>query len=337
MSKKETTGRKPGFNAEEGTKGFLPAPPVKAIAPTTNPVDKGLVAMSLQDVLDSVSYSKQYEKLSLKQDPIKLKTMEELTSYIVDDMSWLPEENRIKSWMWTRENIEYFVDRWSVLETDDWESDYPYEAISSPDPAFRYEENLNIATTEEKRNALRKLGYEHYLAQPLPVFVFGTLRPGQKNFGVIRQDGAIESINEGRVDGVVLLADKKFNVPQSTETEDESSFIIGDVIALKKDSNGEATRRSLDRLEGFSADSPSDMSSYRRVDKIVHTKNAEGEEQLTKAWVYISVLLEPANPERIFAEGDWLKHSSSQSSLYLRDHDLDPENWAASPEGSERL
>jgi len=307
---------------------FAPENKGKGNLPTSNPVKKEFVAFSIDEILDNY-YQGQYVKLVKKPDAMKLKTIEELTSYIVYDMSWLPLENQIEDWKWSRKNIIESINKWSLVEPDDWENESWFEPVSSPDPAFQYENNLNLATTPELTNALRKLGYEHYLAQPLPVFVFGTLRPGQKNFEIIRENGAIEDIQEGKVDGVVMLTHEKFSVPQSTEVADDSGYILGDIIALKKDSNGEDTRRSLDRLEGFNSDSPFEMSSYRRVDKMVTIINFEGKEEVVKAWVYISVLIEPASPERIFKEGDWLKHPSSLINPEGRIKDLDPVNWVS--------
>ena len=297
--------------------------------PTSNPIQKKLTTINLEDALDQY-YQGNYVKLTRKPDPLTIKTIEDLISYIVYDMSWLPAGNKSEDWKWSRKNIMESINKWSLTDPQDWSNDSWYESASSLDPAFRYEENLNLATTPEKVNALRKLGYEHYLAQPLPIFVFGTLRPGQRNFEVIREEGAIEGIREGKVNGVVMLTHEKFNVPQSMEVSDESQYILGDMIMLSKDSRGEETRRNLDRLEGFNSDSPSDMSSYRRVDKMVKVTNDTGEEELVKAWVYISVLVEPADPQRIFKEGDWLKHPSSIANTDSRASDLDPKNWITS-------
>lgn len=322
-------GNNRGHNASDH--GFVSTPPIKPTPPTSieNGNKSKLVSILLEDVLDKY-YQGQYVKLVKKPDAMKLKTIEELTSYIVYDMSWLPAENQIEDWKWSRKSITELIDKWGLIGPDDWEDESWYESVSSPDPAFQYENNLNLATTLEKINVLRKLGYEHYLAQPLPVFVFGTLRPGQKNFEVIRENGAIEGIQEGKVNGVVMLTHEKFNVPQSTEVSDDSNYIMGDMITLKKDSNGEETRRSLDRLEGFNSNSPFEMSSYRRVDKMVNIINSKGEEEIIKAWVYISVLLEPADPDRIFQEGDWLKHPSSLINPEGRVKNLNPMTWTSS-------
>lgn len=293
--------------------------------PTINPVDK------VDTVLDASEthgerYIEQHKKLNLKRDPMKFEKLEELVSFVAEDMNWLSENSNVRGWKWTQEDIEYKLDAWLHYDGDIYNYSTGFEEIGSPDPAFRYEENTFLADTPEKVRALRKLGYEHYLAQPLPVFVFGTLRPGQGNFQLFREEGSIETIHEAKILGVAMAIPKDAGFPRALETDDDRFSMVGDVVTLKKDASGAETRRSLDQLEGFNSNRPS-QSMYKRVVRDVEIKNNNGEKETIKAWIFITPDMSRLKPEDILVEGDWFKSEMSWYRPERREHDLKPNNW----------
>ena len=218
--------------------------------PTVNPVSRDNEQPSNEDMLSRFSYARQHEKLNLKVDPKKVATIDELVSYIVEDMGWSKKEidsSNVRlnyNWIWNSkekilEYLEYIKNggrRW--------------EPYSSPDEAFRYEENPYLNKDPKSLEALRVLGYQHYLAQPLPVFVFGTLRPGQGNFGIVRSGQSIQDIDSAKIVGVAMVASKNSGFPMSILAEDTHSM-AGDLIYLKQNYGAVETIRYMDNLEGF--------------------------------------------------------------------------------------
>lgn len=296
--------------------------------PTVSQVDKDKTNLDSAKIGTSKSlYQEQHERLNLKQNPLKFKNMKELNSFIAKDMNWLPQDQYTRNWEWTEKDIQYKFNTWLKYDGDIYNYSTGFEEISSPDPAFRYEENTNLALkSPAKTRALRKLGYEHYLAQPLPVFVFGTLRPGQGNFNLFRREGSIETISEAKIYGVAMVIPQGAGFPRSIETNDDRFNMMGDVITLSKDSLGAHTRSSLDRLEGFNSDRPS-QSMYKRVAREVQIKNANGEEEKIQAWIYITPNMGSFKPEDILVEGDWFNSDMSHYRPERREHDLIPTNW----------
>jgi hypothetical protein len=80
-------------------------------------------------------------------------------------------------------SVDMKVDPGKVrMMMDEWR-DAPlgaYEQCSAPDPQFQYHNFAGVPEDEDTQRSLRKLGYEHFLTQPYPVFVYGTLRQGAR-------------------------------------------------------------------------------------------------------------------------------------------------------------
>ena len=296
--------------------------------PTVNPISKENGSPSSEEILSALPYAKQHEKLNLRVDPKKIATIEELTSYILADMSWLPDSDSDKEWIWSsKEKLSAKITQWANIPEGF------NEFYSSPDEAFRYEENPLLATTQELSRALCKLGYEHYLAQPLPVFVFGTLRPGQGNFSVLKSYGAIEAMSEAKVTGVAMVAGSHSFFPKSIEMDkedgvtDPSSYsMAGDIVYLKQDYSGLETRRDMDRLEGFRSSNPSG-SMYRRVARKVELKKADGSVEEVLAWMYVTQDRSRVDEKDIVQNGDWFDIPNSNFRPERRKSALLPENW----------
>lgn len=184
-----------------------------------------------------------------------------------------------------------------------------YEDTPSPDQNFRYDLNPNVPHDANTLKALRKLGYEQYLAQPYPVFVYGTLRPGQGNYRLMGE--AVETYTSGIVKGVGIYGPTR-GFPYAAEHQDENAITAGEVVWLSDDYAGVKARQNLDYLEGFSSDYPTN-SHYERVLKTVNVKDGFGNGKEVKAWMYLargyskSALQEK---DRII-HGDWVKAKTS--------------------------
>ena len=153
----------------------------------------------------------------------------------------------------------------SLLEK--WRDDDRYEDYAPPEnEEFHYDKLRGMPQDKRTARALRKLGYEHYLAQPLPVFVYGTLRAGQGN-SVLMADARIGYL-EGTVKGVAVYGNRRYGFPYAAEHEDPDAIAKGEIVWLSHDEKGLDARRSLDMLEGFDSDYPT-QSHYLRTRKTV--------------------------------------------------------------------
>lgn len=200
-------------------------------------------------------------------------------------------------------SVRELVDGWRAAPTDS------YEDTASPDLAFRYDLDARVPHDPATARALRKLGYEQFLAQPYPVFVYGTLRSGQGNDRLMT--GAVESLSEARLDGVAVYGAHR-GFPYAKEHDDPQARVVGEVVWLSPDVNGLRARGSLDGLEGFYSDFPSD-SHYERVLREVTYTDAEGREQTTKAWTYLArgVYARQLQESDRIEHGDWVAARSA--------------------------
>ena len=219
-------------------------------------------------------------------------------------------------WPWDAKRLEDRFFEWSDPYTQ-------FEEHSSPDPAFRYEESFG--STPELKRAFKRLGYERYLAQPYPVFVYGTLRAGEGNHPTIAGYGAINEILEGKMAGLAIYDSTYGAFPYSAESDD-SSIVTGDVMWLNDDDNGRYTRYDLDRLESFHSDAPN-ASHYQRVLKEVKfLEDSEGNGESIMAWVYVASgrSLIQLNQDDKIPSGNWF--DASRWDNVNRQADLDAIN-----------
>lgn len=179
-----------------------------------------------------------------------------------------------------------------------------YEDVTVPDERFRFDKAEFLPQDKDTLKAARKLGYELYLLQPHPVFVYGTLRPGQGNHHLLTQ--AKKSEAPAALDGVAIYGAHR-GFPYAAEHDDPEAFTLGEVVWLSGDRAGRAARQNLDYLEGFDSDAPS-SSHYERVLRPVTYMDADGEPQMTDAWVYLArgpYRTQLSEAERIL-DGDWV-------------------------------
>jgi len=205
-------------------------------------------------------------------------------------------------WPWDTKKLEDKFYEWTNPAT-------PFEEKSSPDPAFRYEEAYG--STPELKRAFKRLGYQHYLAQPYPVFVYGTLRAGEGNHSIIAGEGAVNEIAEGKMSGIAIYDSTYGAFPYSKEVEDLSIFAIGDIVWLNDDDSGRYTRYDLDRLESFNPDEPSNSHYQRVLKEVKFLEDAEGNSESVMTWVYVASgrsLIQINEDDRI-ASGNWFDAS----------------------------
>lgn len=189
-----------------------------------------------------------------------------------------------------------------------WAATADYEDIAAPDVHYRFDRLPGVPTDPNSARALRRLGYERYLATPYPVFVYGTLRRGQGNSFLL--DGARENTHEGYLDGVAVYHGPGF--PYAAE-HDPTSRAVGEVVWLRDDAAGQDARDSLDYLEGFNSRYPSD-SHYERVAREVTYTDTWGETTTVTAWVYLARFRRHALSEGdIIDGGDWVEAMRQRS------------------------
>jgi len=179
-----------------------------------------------------------------------------------------------------------------------------FEDKAAPDRKFRYDLDPAVPSDEGTSRALRKLGYEHYLIQPYPVFVYGTLRQGQHNH--VLMDGAVEKVSSARVNGVGVYG-ASYGFPYAAEHADPESVVVGDIVWLSSDDAGDTARERLDWLEGFDSDAPSN-SHYERVLMPVTVTSGHGVTATVPAWMYLArgdSRLSLREEDRI-KSGDWV-------------------------------
>lgn len=190
-----------------------------------------------------------------------------------------------------------------------------YEDMTDYEPEYRYDLYPGIPDDPALKRALRKLGYTHFLAEPLPVFVYGSLRTGGHNsslFSVAQTD-----LRSGIVRGLGVYGPQR-GFPYAKPHEDPAIQTFGEVVWLSEDEYGDETRKNLDYLEGFDRDKPS-QSHYDRVRVTVETNGPNGPEPVT-AWAYIAgprYRHELTEDERI-DDGDWIAARAQHVALTAR-------------------
>lgn len=142
------------------------------------------------------------------------------------------------------------------------------------------------------------------LHTPLPIFVYGTLKAGQRNHDAHFPAGGIRSIVAAKVHDVGLFEDDR--IPYASPVSGRTLY--GEVITLAQDSE-EATfsRVAIDRLEGFDPAVP-EAGWYRRLAITAVTLAAAAPVQ---CWIY--VMDRPPQGTRPVSGGVWLSGTRSDA------------------------
>lgn len=178
----------------------------------------------------------------------------------------------------SEESVAHALQAWATA--DEWD----FEDKAAPVQEFQYELRDGVPEDTYIRRSLRKLGYEVFLSQRHPVFVYGTLRRGHGNSGLI--DPAREQTIATSLPGASMYT-KHWGFPYAKEDSPESE-IRGELVWLDGSDMESEVRRSLDYLEGFDSDWPS-TSHYERVERTVpYTDPHTGKRCETRAWVYFA-------------------------------------------------
>lgn len=175
-----------------------------------------------------------------------------------------------------------------------------FEDIHTEDERFRYDLTPGVPRDERTQRALRKLGYEHFLAQPYPIFVYGTLRPGQHNHDLLY--GAVDHYEPAHINNVGMYR-SSYSFPYAQEREGAQT--VGEVIWVTNNERGSQARQHLDALEGFNSDWPS-TSHYERVLSPVQIQGSEGGTEELLAWVYLARSAGPFTDAEHIRHGDWI-------------------------------
>ncbi|MGW0081429.1 gamma-glutamylcyclotransferase family protein [Streptomyces sp. NPDC003393] len=113
--------------------------------------------------------------------------------------------------------------------------------------------------------------------EPLPFFVYGTLRPGERNHDVLLR-GRTRTEEPARLTGAVLYEGPGY--PYAVE--EPGGVVRGELVTARLETYDELLT-VLDRLEGYVAGDP--RSLYERVEREVVR---EADETAVRAWVYVA-------------------------------------------------
>lgn len=136
------------------------------------------------------------------------------------------------------------------------------------------------------------------MEEQLPVFVYGTLRPGEHNHGWVARH-TVDARPAVLPDHALYAAGLPWVVPQ------QGAQVSGDLLRLAPGVYAAALDR-LDHLEGYRADGLWDDNLYVRTRVVVGLADGEA----SAAWVYLAGPREFARvvrPGALVRHGDWKK------------------------------
>lgn len=131
----------------------------------------------------------------------------------------------------------------------------------------------------------------------LPVFVYGTLRRGERNAGLL--DAVAAGRRPARLDDHALYAGPEQGLPYAVP--EPGGIVVGELVTIGPDRHDDVLE-ALDRLEGHRPD----HGPYRRVARSIRRLDGDAE-RTTRAWVYLA---EASVADRLgealrVAGGDW--------------------------------
>ena len=170
-----------------------------------------------------------------------------------------------------------------LAKFNSWASeDSVVQDLYAPDVNYRYDLLEPILNSEhddldyDSARALRRLGYEHYYAQRLPIFIVGSRVAGSK-FDWL--SGSIREVDHGFIEGV-KVADN--DLPSAIVGSSEDASVEGTLVWIKTEPIGTDSRISLDKMQGFDKDNPWDSQYVRTIREVNNGKFTR------PAWVYVA-------------------------------------------------
>ena len=153
--------------------------------------------------------------------------------------------------------------------------------IASPDENFRYDLLEPVVGSELQLKAFRRLGYEHYLAQNLPIFLSEAEVLNRTRLRLI--EDSVASVARGEVPGATFasLGDSGAAGMFGLKKDPHAS-ISGRLYYIKEGFPNENIRSDVDKASRFNKDNP-EGSPYTRV---VIELPSEGITR--RAWVYFA-------------------------------------------------
>ena len=140
-------------------------------------------------------------------------------------------------------------------------------------------------------------------SRQLPVFVYGTLRPGEPNWARLLA-GRTERVVAGRFFGAVLLDCGHYPAAVERPGAEVGVVVVGDVVWIRP-AEWSVVLTALDHLEGYAADDPERL--YDRVVRPVET--ADGP---VDCWVYLAGGRIAAAGLPSLTGGDWIAYCAGR-------------------------
>lgn len=135
----------------------------------------------------------------------------------------------------------------------------------------------------------------------LPLFAYGTLRPGCGNYGRLLADHIIDE-QDATARGYALYT----HGPFPYAVTERGATITGSLLTISQASYAKALS-SLDQLEGYRAEDP-EHSHYLRLARAVQVPFLGFATELAAAWIYTAGPTVDISTMHLVADGDWLAH-----------------------------
>lgn len=157
--------------------------------------------------------------------------------------------------------------------------------------------------------------------EPLPFFVYGTLRPNNGNARMWTMRALPEGDGEAHALGMKLLGEGR-GFPYMTPTGDPSDITFGCIIRPTP-GNFDEVLEGFDMLEGFTAPTPTHTygNHYERRQIIVQHRPTEwAMDGTTRCWTYLLLPIDQWDLDslarlRPIEGGDWMKRDRSTREL----------------------
>lgn len=140
---------------------------------------------------------------------------------------------------------------------------------------------------------------------PMPVFVYGTLRPGCGNYSWALEGKTVQE-QEGFLPGTSMYSNGGFPYV----IEDGGEGVVGTLIDIDPNALND-TMSQLDMLEGMSHGLEDDMNHYNRYQRFIQI----ADKYFVKAWVYMPPKVDYDRIREVnthLEDGDWMNRPAWQ-------------------------